>query len=793
MGKFDDLNMDETLDDILKGMQERSAAHEDDFDYTGALRDAGEQPNDRSAPPDVMPSSITGFDPNEGIYKGPGNKALSWLMTAGDTFTFGLRHPMSALMYGPAHAVKNIKEGVGGDGLWEQIKSGFSSEYSASVESGRQNRENIGPFGGLLADTAGSVAPGSLAVKADQALAKSGRSMAEIVAPRAYDRLARVGQNAASAGATNALQAYLNGDTGMDDFVLNGGLGVLFGGAGQALIGERALPMLQQIQAKSGPAYGEVLKRMSSSGADQSGISLNSLAGMVDDPMFGGSLMTQKIGSAPIWKQWAKLNDIIADTAFRKFNPRKLNTEEGYAAMERYRDLNETIGTYRRQVNDDIMAEMTLAIDAPASRYDALVNNDKDLRDARTIMKRMSTTVPTPDNPNPLGAQMLNTADFLDTVESMLPRAYGRRDLGESPASARKMYALFNDKLRGLEQEGVARDFRKIPSQGKDAPQAEDIFADVPLARLMDARQEFSAELSPAMAFAKGTSPADLKAGVEILKMIDQTIDEYTNGAAGMARGAFAKAKTVEEAYDMGQKFYSQRLTEFKDSEDFTKFYGEHLNTFYDTLIRDNPKAAEAFAAGFRKAMLDKVGSRSFMAEMKYFVGDFDPRVPKGTVNTKSENLKTMEKILGKKDTNKILDIYFHGDALDKNTKLLADALIEKGENPAAATKMSGLARGTISLDDENPALLRENLKPAIKYLFTPGDRRVAEAAIDMMTARDENLRGILKTGLIQATGGMPRDIGTRFGTIMTPDLPEEQNKDELRSYLEQTYGINRP
>lgn len=705
-----------------------------------------------------------------------GARATGFALTAMDEAAFGLGRPASTLLYGTANALPAIFDratqpftdsaNAGPEGFDWMLKP-YKDAYAEADAQFDKAREDIGVAGSLGASVIGNVSPmGILGRAVDKGL-QGTKSLYESLAPIKNAAWRRLGTNLATGGTSAALQGYLQGEQSFEDVFFNGTFGAIFGAGMQKVMGDN---LLIADEAMMGP-FGAVMKEFADNGINLSkNLNLGAIAKSIDegkllmpvneDGDLGGILTTQ-LGNAPLYRQWAKFNDIVADIAFGNVDPTKLSLEDVKAHEEVFTAAQTAVVEASNTVNDAARKSFTTALNAPASRKAYMVDNNSARKEASAIMTRLTATKATPDNPNPLGARTISTTEFLDDIELGLVNQNNRRDFIEVPAAAKKMYNKFNDLLRGEKQESIARDIVKTPVG--DNTRVDEIFPRMPMAQFMDARAQWSAQLSPAMAFQNGTTPAEHRAGLEILRQMDDAIDAFTEGQAGLARGAYAKTKRVEEAFDMGYAAYRDRMADVHDKEAYTQFYGDTMRNMLESM--KDPDEVAALRAGMKLAMREGVGRRGFLEEMTHFVGSPDIDLKTGDFfKGKGSNYSLMEDMLGQEDMNKILKLYQEGAFTDQYSKLLRATLEAKGMDTKEAVKLSGAGKGMLTVDKEKSWFNKLPLISRAKKLVKPSDKAKAEAAIELLTAKGEYLEQLLSIGVEQAAGGFPIYVGTRSG-----------------------------
>lgn len=705
-----------------------------------------------------------------------GERATGFALTAMDEAAFGLGRPASTLLYGTANALPAIFDratqpftdpaNAGPEGFDWLLKP-YRDAYAEADATFDKAREDIGVAGSLGASVLGNVSPMGILGRAVDKGMQGTNTLYDMLAPAAGAAWRRLGKNALAAGTSSALQGYLQGEQSFEDVFFNGTFGAIFGASMQKLMGDN---LLIADEAMQGP-FGAVMKEFADNGVDLSkNLNLGAIAKAIDegkllapvneDGDLGGILTTQ-LGNAPLYRQWAKFNDIVADIAFGGVDPTKLSLEEVKARQEVFKSAQDAVVEASNTVNDTARKAFTTALNAPASRKAYMVDNNSARKEASAIMTRLTATKVTPDNPNPLGKRTISTTEFLDDVELGLANQNERELFIEAPDAAHYMYNKFNDLLRGKRQESIARDIVKTPVG--DNTRVDEIFPRMPMAKFMDARAQWSAQLSPAMAFQNGTTPAEHRAGLEILRQMDDAIDAFTEGQAGLARGAYAKTKRIEEAFDMGYVAYRDRMADVHDKEAYTQFYGDTMRNMLESM--KDPDEVAALRAGMKLAMREGVGRRGFLEEMTHFVGSPDIDLKTGDFfKGKGSNYALMEDMLGKEDMGKILQLYQDGAFTDQYSKLLRATLEAKGLDTNEAVKLSGVGKGMLAVDKKQSIFNKLPMVSLSKKIFKPSDASKAEAAIELLTAKGDYLNQLLSIGVEQAAGVFPIYVGTRSG-----------------------------
>jgi hypothetical protein len=730
--------------------------------------------NDAVPPPKLQPVVNNS---GEGLIGGIGRQASNFFQTAADEAVLGLTRPVNTMLFGTGTGLYDYATGYRGESGEENFFGVMGEAYDRAYENtdARLDKavDELGPIGTILASITGNATPMAPVKQFDNAL-DAGKNLMDILAPKVGDDLWRAGRSAVAAGSTSALQGYFQGQDSVEEMVANGGLGFAMGGTLQKLLGDTALPMVMNIKS----AEGALLKSIADYGPNVSeNLNLGAIARAVDTGDIGArGFLNAPIGGSPNYRQWGKVNDAIADFSMGSIDPRTLQTPQAAAIEERFVRTQNVVRQAIDTVNTEARDRFRVALDNPQGRKEALYQNNQDLSSARAIYDRMGRT----DTAESLGNTPFNPRAVLDRATTALKTDSGRRKSTELSPEYLKMHNIFKDLIRGREVETVARGIGNIPSTGKTSPRADEIFpTSLPMVRLMDARRTFSDLLSPSMAFKNGTSRTELRAGMQILKAVDEQLDEMTNDGFGLAKGAFAKAMRVEEAYELGGKIYNQRHIEVQDQEAFSKFYGEYVGDMLKAIeTADSPEVAQSIKAGFKNAMFDQVGRRGFLSEMQNFIGPPDT-AGNNFFKGKGENYNLLRQILGDEDLSTVMKLYTDGKRQERYMSLLRDNLQAAGEDPQSVWKLSKMLAEENSdfMPTDTPGVALGAVRSLYQKLMKPSDRKKAMAAMDLLSLEGPDLENLIRRGVISARGGAPINIGARTGAaIGFGDMFSEDN-----------------
>lgn len=706
-----------------------------------------------------------------------GKYMLDFGRVAVDEAAYGTMRPINAMTFGTGYAALDLLSGYKGDtgdkGPLGVIGEAYGRAYNEIDERLDDSVDNLGVPGNIGASLVGSLSPFGAARAIDKGIDAT-LSLPHLI--RKGGSLGRAARSALVGGSSAALQSYFQGNTSMEDMVMSGAFGAGMSGLMQKLFGDRALPAIMNMRN----AEGELVTALSDVGPGVSrNLNLGALADAVEEGKFTNKgWLTAEIGNSPLYRQWEKLNDAMAEYSFEGVKPGKLDDQAIAIAEDKFAAAHNAINGAIDVVNRDARETFSAALDNPAGRKAALYENNQLLRDAREIYRRMGSTA----EPDSLGNKPFNPKELVDMADSALFGDLGRQDVTELPPSMIKMRNAFKDLIRGREVEEVAQGLRNVPSSGVKNPRADEIFPDeLPLFRLMDARAKLSDMISPAMAFKNGTSRAELKAGKVILNEIDRYLDIETNNGYGLARGAFSKAMKVEEAFDLGKKIYDQRHIEVKDKDSFGSFYGEYVSDLIDDLeISNDKEVLAAFRDGFKQGMFDQTGRRGFLEEMQYFVGPSDT-AGNTFFKGKGENYNLMVKILGEDDAKTVMQLYRDGGHQEKAMSLFRDNLEAVGFDKDAAFKLSNtLNEANVFEESLNaPPYLIGAAKSFMRKVLKPSDRKMGEAALDLLTAEGPELEAMLTKGIKSAVGGVPMSVGATVGSMADINMFRETTGDK--------------
>lgn len=561
-------------------------------------------------------------------------------------------------------------------------------------------------------------------------------------APTALQRFGiKPGQIAISGGVGSVLDGYTAGEFTLEEAAQNGMMGALIAPAMQATLGDFALPLLKKRVQSLGVVddFGGALDLIRATGVrrDKTLTTENIIAEANKLP-HGASVIDIDTGD-----EWGgpaeaarRFHNAVAELSFGKVKDTEVNTTAFKYNSTMYNQALERMQDVAKQANERARADVTMALDAPESRTKALYNSKADLKAAKEVM-----SIITDQTPGKLGATPVDMRGIATDLNSKVAKAFGvsSGDITKASEGARKAVQAFFPYIRKVELNSAALSTHRMGSEGVDklVNEGVDVFEGGNLAQLYNARKDYAADmLSPDST----ATPSEKKAAVQVIKYVDEILEQRTLGAAGKSRGAFAKAMRMEEAYDMGQRFYSERMGEFADDKAFAKNFGDSVHTYMADLDDD---MKEMFRAGFSKGMSQNIGKRGFLTEMNYLVGKYqpDPAGGRSFFVENEEGIKLMKTMLGEADTAKLLQVLHDGNAVAQYSNHLADLLARRGVDPEQAHPIIGDA--TSGILQHQSARNREAgawdaALTSMDYILKPGDRQKARALIRLMAAESK-------------------------------------------------------
>lgn len=689
---------------------------------------------------------------------------LDMAVTAGDAATLGL----SRIAGGAVGAASSLKAG---DSPVEGFTKGVSETHKAFEES--RNRLP-GPLG-FLAEIFGGAKgiPGQVDKAIDSGIAGVG---ARKFAPTWKDRGANYLATYAAGIPVATADRYMRGDQDFDDAVKGGMLDSLIGVGAQGLLGDGLIPVGQRLyrNLKGNTALGDAVQNITG-GELSRGMTLSQVynfANEMDIPADQG-ILDAVIDNQPRSETARRFYNAVADMSFPDPNSRKINTAAARQARAKYDETVQEVNDAAQRANKEAVSEISAVLGEPSSRVPRAKSPEQEAA-ARALADIGSTIPATKGGPLPIGATKINTRGFIQEAQEDYEKALGMNliDMGEDKV---KVWGKFKDLLRGQEQEVVAKGVRKIESKGKGAPNSDLVFGDVPLARLYEARKSLADMLTPQGRLSNDPlTRSQRKYVMTLINKLDDKVDEVAEGEFGLARGAFAKEMQIKEAEEYGQTFYRQRSSNVENPSDYSAHYGETLDDF---LSGADPRVREAFADGFKKAMVDLTGERSLLGELQNFVGDLDSG---NVLKAKMQGVEHLETVLGKEDTDRLLKVYTEGNHLIEFRTRLAKLFEVKSaateyKPDAIHSKMT--PADFLGANAENSIIFATLAK--LRKQIKPSDAKRLNAVELLLTAKGDDLAKLLKKGVSEASPGGGAQVGATAASVASGSSLDTDEAEE--------------
>lgn len=705
----------------------------------------------------------------------------------------------------------------------------YAQAWEKHVGPNRDARDRMAenyPVANVASQLAGGFMPLGPASMLDKAVDVGG--LLSKVAPglgkggKAAQTMLRAGKIGAAGAAANVVEGIAFDETSVDQMVNNGLWGAALAPIMQIGM-DASLPKAQKLinRLAMRDDFGKALKTMAAKGPRTDALRFSTIAGWLDDKPGNWKGTMQDIAfdaTEGAEETTRRMHNSFAEIYLPEVKDEALGTR-GLFGVQRDIDMyHKALDTqYKLSVEADDAArrEVREVLDSPQQRITAVEESNANLKKAREVYAMMSDETPqvNPDGTPRLdanGQQVMGLGakpidarkDVIPQLDERLMREFKRTDINRLPEEANKMREEFLKLLRTREMDEAALRSTRTQSAGAEKfhKGEVDVYDDVTLAKLIDARRTFSTKFLSPMATYGGDAitRTERKAARDMVKMIDDLIGENTNGAYGIAKEQFAKSMKQQEAFDMGKEFYLSRTGEFADSKSFAEEYGKDLTAYLDDLKDDALK--DMFKAGFSDGMEEKIGQRGFMTEMHYFLGDFKQDPESGMFFSANERgIDQMKSIFGEEETQRILDVYTDGSSMQKYRAQLAAMLRAKGADPDKAKEFLGDATIAQSRKHYDPANGPWEAGMAFMDWMAsgPSDKREARALMRLMAASDEEVAYLMERGVREAMnitsntssrvmmGGLLQGFGTEEGQ------EESEATRTLREYLEQQEAAN--
>jgi hypothetical protein len=275
--------------------------------------------------------------------------------------------------------------------------------------------------------------------------------------------------------------------------------------------------------------------------------------------------------------------------------------------------------------------------------------------------------------------------DFLKSSETEFAKEMGQTEIGFAGEPAKQVWRMYTDQFRLSEQEAIGLDWN-MKEIDKSTKSAAEVYTDLPLARLYNGRAALAELVGP-----NAPSAEHNRAALALMRVLDGKIDELTAGKAGLARGEYAQAKGIEDAYDLGTKYFMGRNADFSNLDKYHQTFGTPIREYMDKLP---PLARESFAEGWKRGLYEKFERDGFAETMNYLIGP-----PNATGDrVRNEGIDHMRTVLGTETANKLIAMHNDGRrVVDMREKLEALYLFKA----ASPSKRAELINGAIEMTVE--------------------------------------------------------------------------------------------
>lgn len=625
-----------------------------------------------------------------------------------------------------------------------------------------------------------------------------GLSMRKSISPNEVTRLGLKPLRFATAGGVDGmLSSYAEGNLSFEDALERGAIGFVAAPIMQAVIGDVAAPFVERRLRANGliTDYGGAIDSIRDLPLNPKGYTIQNLLDGADALPPGKSIFDIEVPSPHHGKQEGprRFYNAMAKLHFGNVDDTKVGLDTPWfkSRQKSYEETLAAVTRYAEETNEAARKAVFEALGSPGGREAAIASSSPQLQAANAMFARISD-----QSEGALGAQELNAREIAAELTKRVAEGFRAKDgdIRRAPEEAQWVLNQILNMMKTEEVNPAALTVRNVVSEGVKRLEQNDIdaYKRLNVAELFGNRKTFASKVLAPGAIIDGNSidKTKRKAAMEILSMLDEVIANNTQGLHGEAREMFKDAMQRSEAFDLGREMYRHRSGELADDVRFVQSYGETVEDFLD-----NPKYSDQvkdmFRQGFKQGMFDTVGSRGFLTEMRYFVGEYDSTPGAATFFKHNEQgLRLMKRILGEEDTAIVLNVLDEGKETAEYTSRLVDLISSKGGNPKP--------REVDQLIGDAAPLLHSTYREKINngwdataafldYILKPGDRQKVRALENLIRSESPELVKLMERGARQSLG-LPMSLGTRASHIALEGLDEEHEsvqKAEIEQYFE--------
>lgn len=600
------------------------------------------------------------------------------------------------------------------------------------------------------------------------------------LAPTRGQIAGKYGRTAGGAAISGGVDEYMRGNQDLGEALATGGLSSLMGVSSQYLIGDKLLPGIETrristdgvIDAdKVGPiAYPASV--LATNTRDQSGLSLNALYEFTkdgfDDPNMG--ILDLELGTTSKGEVARRFYNGLAELTFPGgIDPTKINSDPNLQNTIQLYD--QTVGAVNRAL-EEANAAYASNVDSLLGDYELnfkrIKENGPNAQAAGDVLNSIKSTALRPDGTRPLGARILDEGElieFLDDSEKGFAASLDLASLNDASEVERQVWRKYTDQFRVTEQEAIGLDWARKPIRrgrsgdpSTDLPdqQIGDFYSDISLARLYKGRAALAELVGP-----NAPSAEHNRVALKLMRVLDDKIDEMTAGQAGLARGEFAEAKRVEEAYDLGTKFFTARTANLENLDKYHNEFGTPLKEYIDGLSEN---AQDSFKEGWKRGLYEKFNRDGFAETMNYLIGP-----PNATGDrVRREGIEHMRLALGDETTDQLIKLHNEGRHLVDMRQALSDLYVFKN---AAPGKRAQLIEEAIQMNTESDpggmltGMLADLQK--IKRIAKPGDQERVQRMEQLLMLKGDQLAEVLNKSA-RSMIPLPRQEGVRSAALLT-------------------------
>ncbi len=683
----------------------------------------------------------------------------------GNSALFGLPNALIGVVEGSVNARNQLfKLGESDDPVLTQLgeayKEGYQKPWQWTDEAKARLNDTMYGYGDEVSEVAGAVMPGGLAARIDQGL--------HMLRPATNALGAKASQYfkyMLTGGAAEATEGTLRGDD-PNDIALQATVGAVAAPIAQAIMGDFAAPIMQRLRDPATAGDRAIIEGMRNTGGSAGGMSVDQMEAAFQNLRPGQNILDLEVPDRPVAEATKRFHDTLAGITFPKVSFMRQGTNYKHDEyLNRYTQALTQTAAQADQAARVIQRQFDTALGEPRSVQQVATDSQSAAEGAVFILSSLRQTDPMPDGSMPLGSIIIDSQRIVDDVGRQLSSSSGRSQQGVTGLNPDETWAYntFKDLLRGVELEDIAKGVRKIPVDNK-LPDARipDIFPEIPLSKLDDARRQFAAILSPGSGVA--VTPERKAALTKTLKYIDDELSERTMNLSGEARSDYAAAMQISDAYEAGRQVYGKTVAPRGTPEEIAIYNSKASQDIdqYKKSLQGNPAALEAFSEGFASAQREGMGSNGFMNEMNMLMGTYGPAPDSSLArfHQKEGNIDVMRKVYGDDKVDDMLAALNNVDTLAAYRDRLARMFKARGVRNDAVVELIENAGPMLNGPKSRGPMVISAAEAVLEHLYK-GDPSTLNSAIHFLTDPTEEVtrRGV---NAVRSASRGPTDIGNR-------------------------------